>query len=431
VNKMNDLLIGDTFHIFHTPRNVTLILFIFAIAQVVYVGYVYSYYLSNAYLPSPFLLDKSDTFMDLYNPMYWSDKVGRYTVWGSVYPPLNFLILRLIKSIFIGASEASAYDLRSSSYYLNIFIVIVYFAIMISVVVGEYWKNIRIIDKALISIIASLSFPALFAMERGNLIIFSIAFLPLLFSKRIEFRIIAISILINMKPYFVLLGIVYIISRKYKELAIIICGSGILFIITSFINGYDSFFLLRNMFNYYASGNLLSVYAVMDLSSSISSYAYVVDAYIEKFGDNNLLSIASTAIKAVKYSIIFYCIGMLLLRQPKVSRDVLFVVAISIITNSGISVGGYSLIYYIPTIPIIMTMRYRYVYALSLAIMAFPPYSFNLMWREFPGIFSFLGGTTVSPVWMMDAVNILKPMINTVLLLTMTWEISSSARKRF
>ena len=39
----------------------------------------------------PFSYDKSDTFMDFFHPLYWSNDSGLYTVWGSVYPPLNFL----------------------------------------------------------------------------------------------------------------------------------------------------------------------------------------------------------------------------------------------------------------------------------------------------------------------------------------------------
>jgi len=52
--------------------------------------YYIDYFASNGYLPSPFVYDKSDTFMDLFNTMYWVYDDGRYTDWGSVYPPLGF-----------------------------------------------------------------------------------------------------------------------------------------------------------------------------------------------------------------------------------------------------------------------------------------------------------------------------------------------------
>ena len=35
--------------------------------------------------------------MDFFNPLFWVDLPGIYTEWQSVYPPLNFIILKLYK----------------------------------------------------------------------------------------------------------------------------------------------------------------------------------------------------------------------------------------------------------------------------------------------------------------------------------------------
>src|SRR5664279_5839562 len=54
----------------------------------------YAWYLcTDGYLPAPFIFNKLDTFMDLYNPLWWSGEEGKYGEWRSIYPPLNYVIL--------------------------------------------------------------------------------------------------------------------------------------------------------------------------------------------------------------------------------------------------------------------------------------------------------------------------------------------------
>ena len=62
--------------------------------------YYFFYLVKFGYLPAPFIFDKSNTFMDFFNPLYWAFDEGRYTEWGSVYPPLNFFLLRFSKFFF-------------------------------------------------------------------------------------------------------------------------------------------------------------------------------------------------------------------------------------------------------------------------------------------------------------------------------------------
>jgi len=79
-----------------SPNEYNLVLVLILIINALGLAYYISHVIEYGYLPSPFVYDKSDTFMDLFNTMYWAYYEGRYTDWGSVYPPLGFLFLKII-----------------------------------------------------------------------------------------------------------------------------------------------------------------------------------------------------------------------------------------------------------------------------------------------------------------------------------------------
>ena len=56
-----------------------------------------NYFVQNhGYLPPPFFHNKSDTFMDFFNPISWISTDEIYSKFGSIYPPINFIILELL-----------------------------------------------------------------------------------------------------------------------------------------------------------------------------------------------------------------------------------------------------------------------------------------------------------------------------------------------
>ncbi len=87
----------------------------FAFMQIIVVIYYIYYNLKYGYLPSPFINDKSNSFMDLYNTMCWSSRGEYYSIWSSVYPPINFLLFQMIQGVFsldICSSSAEAYRVK-------------------------------------------------------------------------------------------------------------------------------------------------------------------------------------------------------------------------------------------------------------------------------------------------------------------------------
>jgi hypothetical protein len=95
--------------------------------QLLSVYYYFMYFADNGYLPSPFVFDKSDSFMDLFHPMWWASNEGRYTEWASVYPPLNFILLNIVKWISLGgASFSDSFALRDAGYSIKVIFIFLY-----------------------------------------------------------------------------------------------------------------------------------------------------------------------------------------------------------------------------------------------------------------------------------------------------------------
>ena len=96
-------------HKFLTLKNVLYITLAINVSAFFY--YVF-YVLHFGYLPSPFIFDKSNTLMDLFNPMIYAIHDDAYTIYQSVYPPLNFIFLKIFHSLFNGSESSNATALR-------------------------------------------------------------------------------------------------------------------------------------------------------------------------------------------------------------------------------------------------------------------------------------------------------------------------------
>ena len=133
----------------------------------------------NKYLPAPFVLDKNDTFMDFYNPLFWVLKDEFYTTYKSVYPPINYFFLKLFTFNLDSNSFSSSFQLREAKsnliYYLLTINAVIIFLIL---KIGD-WREVAIRKHKLIWIAIFFSTPVLFAMERGNLIFLSLLVLQL------------------------------------------------------------------------------------------------------------------------------------------------------------------------------------------------------------------------------------------------------------
>lgn len=388
--------------------------------------YYLFFFTSKGYLPGPFLYDKSDTLMDLFSPMHWAYNEGRYTDWGSVYPPLNFILLRLLNFVFAGTSDGAAIFMRDNSNVLIFGFCIIYLLIPIFVLSTKYWNRFSKMEKVLIYFSMIFSPPFLFALERGNLILFAPLVLALAMSSEGLKRGLFIGILINLKPYFALLMFFYVAKRRWRELAVCVGCAGGIFLLTGIF--LDQHFLLffANLFNFSHEAGLFSLREMMAMPSSISAFAYVlkspaVVALVAAHVSVDWISMIVGLIESIKW-ISLAVAGAILMSKIRVIRDVeVFALLIVLISNLGVWVGGYTLILYIALIPVFMGLRYKCLSLVLLVSMALPFDLVPLMRESIGTQYVFLSHAYLSIDWTLGLGSVIRPIANLFLL----WLLSS------
>ena len=168
----------------------------------------------DGYLPDPFLNSKSETFTDWYNPAYWTHNQGTYSAWSSIYPPFSFVFIRLFSNpacYYYGVDAARGCDPAG--------IVVVSVLTIVNFVLA--WLTFHKVDRATAfprALAVGLGFPALYAWERGNLLVpcftaFILAYGSLLKSARL--RTLCAVISLNFKPYLILALTGRIVKREW------------------------------------------------------------------------------------------------------------------------------------------------------------------------------------------------------------------------
>lgn len=398
-------------------------------------GFIYIlWFLSkHGYLPaSPFIFNRYDSFMDFFHPLYWSDSDGRYTVWKSVYPPLNFIFLKLVKLIFLGSAHFSeSFAIRASALPVVLFFVISYLLAPIVVLRTKLWLGFTGPEKALLYFIIILSTPMLFTLERGNLIIYTLFFLSFVLGSAGLIRIFFVAVLINLKPYLALLLIYYLIRRNWKDFWLCTLLSGMLFMVTGIL--LDQHFLLffSNFFSFSQNYAIPSMKEIMAMPSSISAYSYVLDheaiRHATKYSYYLDLHAIANLISAINWFVIAWVFAALFNNNNRLGDNQIFAILLVTITNLGVWVGGYSLIFYITLLPVFLTMRFRNEYCVILALL-FAPLDIILLSREAMGEqYSYLTDALVDVQWTLGVGSIFKPILNFILMATLLYEIRQYA----
>jgi hypothetical protein len=158
---------------------------------------------SEGYLPQPFFYEPSDTYMDWFNTAYWARDPGVYDNWRTIYPPLSFVVLRLlgINSCYAGSEGLTVRDCD----WVGLVAIHAIFVLNIVLVALTFRKIDR--RTALPRAIAlSSGLPMLYALERGNVLLLCftamlLGFGPLLKSARL--RWLCAGIAVNFKIYLI------------------------------------------------------------------------------------------------------------------------------------------------------------------------------------------------------------------------------------
>lgn len=398
--------------------------------QIASLLYITSLFFNDSFLPRPFVLDKSNTFMDFYNPLSWVYNSLIYETTKTVYPPLNFVLLKLISFIFsyFGIQQGSAEILRAQSAAFQMLLVGNYLLVAFISVYININNELDRFHSFILALSLAISTPVLFAIERGNLIIFALLFLSFYIASRDKksiHSIILVAILINIKPYFLLLFIIYL--RNLNKLFILVCWSGLIFVITGLIIDQHFYLLFTNLLFFNNIGGGIPPLDQLAFPSSVIALKAMtlimppLHSYFFWF----------SVLKSCLYITIAILIFLIIFKKNITDSDKLIGV-IMIITNYSVMSGGYSLIYYLPILPILVRDGNKNLFFCVLFILA-PLDWIQFYKQQYPGLlYSYLGSTAekffVMPNAELYIGTILRPIINLWLIASFTYYLNKKKK---
>ncbi len=189
---------------------------LFAMAVLIGLGWSLSYLAIYKYLPTPFYFEPYDTWMDFFNTAYWAHEPGAYDNWGTLYPPLSFVVLR-----FITDHRCYAFAEQYSSRDCDVFGLINLHLIYIFNIFLTARTLIKLDRRTAVprAIALTAGLPMLFALERGNIIILCytcllLAYGPLVRSARVRWFFAACTV--NFKVYLIGGIVAQLLRRRWR-----------------------------------------------------------------------------------------------------------------------------------------------------------------------------------------------------------------------
>jgi len=390
------------------------------IANIVYFGLFFYF---NKYLPAPFVWDKNDTFMDFYNPLFWILKDEFYTTYKSVYPPINYFFLKLFTFNLDSNSFSSSFQLREvKSNFIYYYSVINAFILFLILKIGD-WREVSNGGRTLIWAAIIFSIPVLFAIERGNLIFVSLLVLAIyIATENIWVKAITFALLVNIKPYFIILLIEYLNIYKFdlKIISKFIITSTLMFLITSLAAGLDIIAFISNYNNFGSRANF-SNDGLLALPNTLESIAQFIKLIFKNKEDAHLSEILILPLKLLK--VFVPLTFMLLVLAMPLEKRTLKVSAILLIGNFSHVTSGYIYLIYILIVPFLLReVELRKGIYLMLIIFVLP-----LDWVRVPGFInyytfmqSYLGGVEIYNVdFWLSIGTIVRPISNFILMCLM------------
>lgn len=203
------------------------------------------------HLPQPFFYEPSGTWMDWYSLTRWAHEAGAYEVEQSIYPPLSFVLMRVFSLSHCYALTHSE-EARDCDWLGGV------------ALVGCWLLNIaltfvafRRIDRRTAiprTFAMTCGFPMLYALERGNLLIFCytcmlLAFGPLIRSARLRWLFAGVAV--NFKVYLISAVFAPLLRRRWIAAEGMLLATVLVYLLTWFIMGEGSpAQVVRNVANY-------------------------------------------------------------------------------------------------------------------------------------------------------------------------------------
>ena len=294
--------------------------------------------LSNGVTVSNLFFNKDDVFMDFFNSVV--DCSGdAYGESGVIYPPLVVLFYKFC-SMFFNIDSMKASEVRETSLGMIIFVCFTIVSYILFAKLIYKYKNGSFANKSLFAFFTLFSFPMIYLIERGNIIVLV---LPLLlyfvneydsdvkYKRHLAYICLAISVAIKIYPvFFVLL----LLKKKKNFKNILLCifyGAVFFFVPFIFVGGFSQLGVLIHNILYTSSmfGSKGFGFKV-SISNTFSLFGHV-------FNHVRLFETAGTV-----FLIITVLAGLFLILFNKWNEDWKIYAVISLII---ILVPGFSYIY--------------------------------------------------------------------------------------
>jgi hypothetical protein len=180
------------------------------------------------------------------------------------------------------------------------------------------------------------------------------------------------------------------------------------------------------MLNFSQIGASLSMKEVMAMPSSIAAYSYVFNNEIiqhTKYGYFFNLHALATLIYAINWFVISWVLVAVYHKQKRLNDTQIFAILLVVVSNLGVWVGGWSLIFYITLLPVFLTMRFRNIYIVILLLLFVPLDFVPLVKVTIGEQYSYLTDSIVVVHWTLGIGSVLKPILNFILMVTLLYEI--------
>lgn len=294
--------------------------------------------LSNGVTVSNLLFNKDDVFMDFFNSVV--DCSGdAYGESGVIYPPLVVLFYKFC-SMFFNIDSMKASEVRETSLGMIIFVCFTIVSYILFAKLIYKYKNGSFANKSLFAFFTLFSFPMIYLIERGNIIVLV---LPLLlyyvneydsdvkYKRHLAYICLAISVAIKIYPAF--FGLLLLKKKKnFKNILLcIFYGAVFFFVPFIFVGGFSQLGVLIHNILYTSSmfGSKGFGFKV-SISNTFSLFGHV-------FNHVRLFETAGTV-----FLIITVLAGLFLILFNKWNEDWKIYAVISLII---ILVPGFSYIY--------------------------------------------------------------------------------------
>ena len=332
--------------------------FIFYVAELIFVAIGIIGYLKNGHFLLPFWDDAKDSFMDFFHVNYWALHAGRYTEWRSIYPPISFVIGKALTPDYCYGAQ-NGFGLRDCSPPSILLLILAYVsgvfifarAVLKSIYIKSCKKEILLIFFLGTAII--LSFPSLFAIERGNYILLCFIFLALsLVIKNPWFSGGFISIAILIKPYLAPILLSPLLKKRYQYVTGIVIFSIIVNLLTAYVLADPNPFLFIKNILVTKGAGIASLYESITSTTSIAAWLKLIKSpgIISHISESwsAYLSLAFYVV-ATCYILVIGCILYFISRlYGAISESELSLIFILLVLVSVDGVGSYGLLLMLP-----------------------------------------------------------------------------------